>query len=50
MNPSIALMFCLTGKLQWKRYPVYAVCEFIGAFIAAAVTYASYKGKNLVCM
>lgn len=43
VNPSIALMFCLTGKLQWKRYPLYVVCEFIGAFLAACFVYGIYS-------
>lgn len=42
VNPCIALMFCLTGKLQWKRWPLYVVCELIGAFIAACLTYGVY--------
>lgn len=46
VNPAIAMMFCLTGKLSWKRYPLYVVCEFLGAFIAAAVTYGSYNGES----
>ncbi|XP_053375470.1 aquaporin-10-like isoform X1 [Mercenaria mercenaria] len=43
VNPCIALMFCLTGKLQWKRYPVYVICEFTGAFLAACFTYGIYS-------
>ncbi|KAL3857763.1 hypothetical protein ACJMK2_012403, partial [Sinanodonta woodiana] len=43
LNPGIALMFCLLDKLQWKKYPFYVVCEFIGAFLAACVTYGAYS-------
>ncbi|KAL4223055.1 Aquaporin-7 [Mactra antiquata] len=43
VNPCIALMFCLTGKLQWKKWPVYVICEFIGAFLAACLTYGIYN-------
>ncbi|KAK3596270.1 hypothetical protein CHS0354_038889 [Potamilus streckersoni] len=42
LNPGIALMFCLLDKIRWKKYPLYVVCEFIGAFLAACVTYSVY--------
>ncbi|KAH3885406.1 hypothetical protein DPMN_009399 [Dreissena polymorpha] len=42
LNPCITLMFCLTGKLPWKKYPLYVPCQFVGAFIGAAVTYGLY--------
>ncbi|XP_052801644.1 aquaporin-3-like isoform X2 [Mya arenaria] len=43
VNPGITLMFCMTGKLPWKRYPVYVVCQFIGAFLAASLTFGVYN-------
>ncbi|XP_064613290.1 aquaporin-10-like [Liolophura sinensis] len=42
VNPGIALSMCLTGYLEWKKYPVYLMCYFVGAFLAASTVYAVY--------
>ena len=44
-NPNVSLMFCLLGKMEWKRLPVYVIAEFVGAFLAAALTYSIYHGQ-----
>ncbi|KAL4223393.1 hypothetical protein ACF0H5_016864 [Mactra antiquata] len=36
-------MFCLLGKMKWKKLPVYVLGEMIGAYLAATVTYFLYE-------
>jgi glycerol uptake facilitator-like aquaporin len=46
-NPNVSIMFCLLGKMKWRKLPVYIVSEFIGAFLAAVVAYFVYEGKRI---
>ncbi|XP_052235786.1 aquaporin-9-like isoform X2 [Dreissena polymorpha] len=41
-NPNVSIMFCLLGKFKWRKLPVYIIAEFIGAFLAALVTFYAY--------
>lgn len=42
VNPTISLAFCLLGRVKWKKYPLYVICEIIGAFLASATVYGVY--------
>jgi len=42
LNPAITLNFCLFRRLPWRRWPIYFVAQFLGAFCASAVVYANY--------
>ena len=40
-NKEPRFCFCLYRKLPWKRFPVYALAQFLGGFCAAGVIYAN---------
>ncbi|XP_052799302.1 aquaporin-10-like [Mya arenaria] len=42
-NPNVSLMFCLLGKMRWRKLPLYIIAEMVGAFLAAATTYYIYE-------
>jgi len=42
LNPAITFCFCLFRKLPWRRWPIYALAQFLGGFCAAGVVYANY--------
>lgn len=46
MNPSVSFTLALLGKFSWKKLPVYIVAQFLGSFMAAAVLFGVYWGKN----
>jgi aquaglyceroporin related protein len=42
LNPAITFNFCLFRKLPWRRFPIYFLAQFLGAFCAAGVVYGNY--------
>ncbi|XP_041375385.1 aquaporin-9-like [Gigantopelta aegis] len=42
LNPCVAFVFCLRGNTAWWKLLYYAVAEFVGAFVAAAVQFGVY--------
>ncbi|KAK3082763.1 hypothetical protein FSP39_004651 [Pinctada imbricata] len=42
VNPAITLGFCLSGRIPWKKFPVFVPAQFLGAFTAAAINYGLY--------
>ncbi|TVY83969.1 Aquaporin-10 [Lachnellula suecica] len=42
LNPAITFCFCLFRKLPWRRFPIYALAQFLGGFCASGVVYANY--------
>ncbi|XP_058851190.1 aquaporin-9-like isoform X2 [Acipenser ruthenus] len=42
INPAVSLAMCVLGRLSLCKFPVYAVCQFLGAFIGAAAVYGLY--------
>ena len=46
VNPAITLGFCLSGRIPWKKFPVFVPAQFAGAFTAAAVNYGLYLGMK----
>ncbi|MGH0189328.1 UNVERIFIED_CONTAM: hypothetical protein FKN15_034788 [Acipenser sinensis] len=43
LNPAVSLAMCLLGRLPWRKLPVYALFQLLGAFVAAATVYAQYR-------
>jgi aquaglyceroporin related protein len=43
LNPAVTLCFCIFRKFSWKKLPVYAAAQVLGALLAAAVVYGNYK-------
>ena len=43
INPAVTLTNCVFRKQAWRKLPVYAAAQILGAFTAAGVIYANYK-------
>jgi glycerol uptake facilitator protein len=44
LNPAITLALALRRNFPWNKVPGYWAAQIVGAFTAAAVIYANYKG------
>ncbi|XP_029436982.1 aquaporin-7-like [Rhinatrema bivittatum] len=42
MNTSVSLTNCILGYLPWRKLPCYALGQFIGSFLAAALVFCLY--------
>lgn len=43
LNPAVTLCFCIFRKFSWKKLPVYAVAQTLGAMVGSAIVYGTYK-------
>ncbi|KAI6804312.1 aquaporin [Hortaea werneckii] len=43
INPAVTFANCVFRKFPWKKFPVYAIAQVLGAMCAAAVVYGNYK-------
>lgn len=43
LNPAVTFANCVFRKFPWKKLPIYAFAQFLGAFLAAFVVYGNYK-------
>ncbi|TKA71381.1 hypothetical protein B0A55_04025 [Friedmanniomyces simplex] len=43
INPAVTFANCLFRKFPWKKFPIYASAQILGAFCASGVVYANYK-------
>lgn len=46
MNAAVSLTMCASGRLAWKKLPLYVFAQFLGSFLAAATIYAVYYGET----
>jgi len=44
MNPAMTLFFAVFRGFSWRQVPWYVLSQFLGAFLAAAVLYAMFRG------
>jgi aquaporin Z len=47
-NPVVTLAFFLRGVFKWWRVPIYILCQFCGAMIAAAILYALFGNESYI--
>ena len=40
---------CTIGKLPWRKFPIYAISQYLGAILGSAVVYGVYLGKYVPC-
>lgn len=45
MNPAVSLAMVILGKLPLKKFPVYVVAQFLGAFAGSCAVYGLYYGE-----
>ncbi|KAE8148071.1 putative aquaglyceroporin [Aspergillus avenaceus] len=43
INPAVTLASCILRKFPWRKFPVYAVAQVLGAMCAAAIVYGNYR-------
>lgn len=43
LNPAVTFTNCVFREFPWKKLPIYAASQFLGAFCAAFVVYGNYK-------
>lgn len=43
INPAVTLAACVYRKHPWRKFPVYAISQVLGAMAAAFVVYGNYK-------
>ena len=43
INPAVTFANCVFRKFPWKKFPIYASAQVLGAFCAAAVVYYNYR-------
>jgi glycerol uptake facilitator protein len=44
LNPAVTCSFALRRGFPWRKVPGYVAAQVLGAFVAAALVYAVYKG------
>lgn len=42
LNPAVTFANCLFRKFPWRKFPIYAAAQTLGAFCASGVVYANY--------
>lgn len=43
INPAVTFANCVFRKFPWRKFPVYALAQVLGAMCASGVVYANYK-------
>jgi aquaglyceroporin related protein len=43
INPAVTFANCVYRKFPWRKFPIYAIAQILGAFCASGVVYANYK-------
>ncbi|KAH8427836.1 MIP/aquaporin family protein [Aspergillus melleus] len=43
INPAVTLASCVLRKFPWRKWPIYAAAQVLGAMCAAAIIYGNYK-------
>ncbi|KAK4120010.1 aquaporin-like protein [Parathielavia appendiculata] len=42
LNPAVTLANCIFRQLPWRRFPTYAMAQFLGALVGTGIVYANY--------
>ncbi|KAK4502473.1 hypothetical protein PRZ48_005898 [Zasmidium cellare] len=42
INPAVTFANCIFRKFPWKKFPVYAVAQTLGAMVASVIVYMNY--------
>ncbi|ATY64616.1 Major intrinsic [Cordyceps militaris] len=43
INPAVTLANCVFRGHPWRKFPVYAIAQLLGAMVGAAIVYGNYK-------
>ena len=47
LNPAVTLAMTVSGKLKWKKVPIYMCGQYLGSFLGALFVYLIYYGNLL---
>lgn len=42
LNPAVSFAMALSGRMKWRKVPVYILSQFLGAFLAGLAVYALF--------
>lgn len=45
VNPAVSLAMVILGKLPLKKFPVYVLAQFLGAFAGSCAVFGLYYGE-----
>lgn len=45
VNPAVSLAMAVLGKFPIKKFPVYVVAQFLGAFAGSCAVFGLYYGE-----
>lgn len=43
INPAVTFAFCVYRKFPWRKFPIYAISQVLGAMCGAFIVYGNYK-------
>ncbi|OJD16877.1 hypothetical protein AJ78_02974 [Emergomyces pasteurianus Ep9510] len=43
LNPAVTLANCIFRKFPWRKFPIYALAQTLGGFVASGIVYANYR-------
>ncbi|EFX02739.1 hypothetical protein CMQ_2668 [Grosmannia clavigera kw1407] len=43
LNPAVTFANCVFRKFPWRKFPVYALAQLLGAMTASAIVYGNYR-------
>ncbi|GIC88261.1 MIP/aquaporin family protein [Aspergillus udagawae] len=43
INPAVTFANCVFRKFPWRKFPVYAIAQILGAMCGAAIVYGNYR-------
>ena len=43
LNPAVTVAMAVSGKLPWKKVPIYMIGQYFGAFLGAVFVYLIYN-------
>ncbi|GES63502.1 aquaglyceroporin [Aspergillus terreus] len=43
INPAVTFANCVLRRFPWRRWPVYALSQLLGAMVGAAIVYGNYR-------
>jgi len=50
VNPAVSLAMSVTGRLKWRKLPVYLLAQLLGGFVGAAAVFGVYHGESTLDM
>uniref|UniRef100_A0A8C9X3S2 Aquaporin-3 n=1 Tax=Sander lucioperca TaxID=283035 RepID=A0A8C9X3S2_SANLU len=46
LNPAVTFSMCLLGREPWRKFPLFFLCQTLGAFLGTAIVFGIYFGTQ----